>query len=336
MAHPGLSSALGIGAVVVACVLAVTVPAAGQAPAAGVAAAAAANDWSAPRTPWGHPDLQGIWTTDDEISVPVERPETLSARSELTEEETASRTAQREAGLERGSGQTGDGPPHWYETAAQASTRASFVVDPPDGHIPYTDAGRREWDNRNMGSFKEEPFDGPEDLDLRDRCITRGLPNTYFPSAYNNGFQIIQHTDHVAILYERLHEHRLIPIDGRQHLDASVRQWFGDSRGWWEGDTLVVETTNYTDQVNFRGSREGLRLVERFTRTGPGSIQVEFTASDPEAWSRDWTVLVNARTDENYWQIFEYACHEANYGMFNMLSGSRAQEAKAAAESGSR
>ena len=334
MGYPRLLSALGVCAVLVAFVLA-AVPAAGQTPAAR-SAAAAANDWSAPRTPWGHPDLQGIWTTDDEISVPVERPETLADRNELTEEETASRTAQREAGLERGSGQTGDGPPHWYETAEQASTRSSFVVDPPDGRIPYTDAGRREWDNRNMGSFKEELFDGPEDLDLRDRCITRGLPNTYFPSAYNNGFQIIQHPDHVAILYERLHEHRLIPIDGRPHLDAAVRQWFGDSRGRWEGDTLVVETTNYTDQVNFRGSREGLRLVERFTRTGPGSIQVEFTASDPEAWNRDWTVLVNARADENYWQIFEYACHEANYGMFNMLSGSRAQEAKEAAESGSR
>ena len=336
MGYPRLSLVLGIGAVVVAFVLVASVPAAGQAPAAGVAPASAANDWSAPRTPWGHPDLQGIWTTDDEISVPVERPETLSGRSELTEEETASRTAQREAGLERGSGQTGDGPPHWYETAAQASTRASFVVDPADGRIPYTDAGRREWDNRNMGSFKEEPFDGPEDLDLRDRCITRGLPNTYFPSAYNNGFQIIQHPDHVAILYERLHEHRLIPIDGRQHLDASVRQWFGDSRGRWEGDTLVVETTNYTDQVNFRGSREGLRLVERFTRTGPGSIQVEFTASDPEAWTSDWTVVVHGRGDPTYWQIFEYACHEANYGMFNMLSGARALEAKAAAESGSK
>ena len=336
MGYPRLSPGLAGVALVVACALAGAAPAAGQPPSAGVAAAAAANDWSAPRTPWGHPDLQGVWTTDDEISVPVERPETFGERAELTAEETASRTAQREAGLERGSGQTGDGPPHWYETATQASTRASFIVAPADGRIPYTAAGRQAWDNRNLGSFKEGPFDGPEDLDLRDRCITRGLPNTYFPSAYNNGFQIIQHADHVAILYERLHEHRLIPLDGRPHLDTSVRQWFGDSRGRWEGDTLVVETTNYTDRVNFRGSRDGLRLVERFTRRGPDSIQVEFTASDPEAWSRDWTVLVNARTDPNYWQIFEYACHEANYGMFNILSGSRAQEAQAAAEGGSR
>ena len=318
-----------------AVILAVAAPAAAQSSASG-AAAPAASDWTAPRTSWGHPDLQGIWTTDDEISVPVERPEDLAQRDDLTEEEIAARTAARAAGLEQGSPGTGDGPAHWYEAAQEASDRPSFIVDPPNGRIPYTDAGQQEWANRNRGSFKEGPFAGPEDLDLRDRCITRGLPNTYFPSAYNNGFQIIQHEDHVAVLYERLHEHRLIPLDGRPHLDDAVRQWFGDSRGRWEGDTLVVETTNYSDRVNFRGSRDGLRLVERFTRTGPGSIQLEFTVSDPEVWTRDWTVVVNARTDENYWQIFEYACHEANYGMFNILSGSRAQEAKEAAASGSR
>ena len=335
MGYPRLFSGLGVVALGAAFILAGTAPAVAQAPAAGVAAPAA-NDWTAPRTPWGHPDLQGIWTTDDEVSVPVERPEDLGERGDLTEEEIAARTAAREAGLERGSPGTGDGPAHWYEGAVDASTRTSFIVDPPDGRIPYSDTGRREWDNRNRGSFGEGPFNGPEDLDLRDRCITRGLPNTYFPSAYNNGFQIIQHEEHVAILYERLHEHRLIPLDGRPHLDASVRQWFGDSRARWEGDTLVVETTNYSDEVNFRGSREGLRLVERFTRTGPETIDLEFTVSDPGAWTSDWTVLVHARTDPNYWQIFEYACHEANYGMFNMLSGSRAEEAKEAAESGSR
>ena len=133
MGHPRRSPGLAAGAFLVACTLVGAAPAAGQGPSAGVAAAAGANDWSAPRTPWGHPDLQGVWTTDDEISVPVERPAPLGARDALTAEETASRTAQREAGLERGSGQTGDGPPHWYETATQASTRASFIVDPPDG-----------------------------------------------------------------------------------------------------------------------------------------------------------------------------------------------------------
>ena len=337
MGYPRLSLVPGIGAVVVAFVLAASVPAAGQAPAAGVAPASAANDWSAPRTPWGHPDLQGIWTTDDEISVPVERPEEFGERAELTVEEIAARTTRREAGLERGSPGTGDGPPHWYEGADDASTRTSFIVDPPNGRIPpHTAAGVQRWENRNRGSFGEGPFNGPEDLDLRDRCITRGMPNTYFPSAYNNGFQIVQHPDHVAILYERLHEHRLIPIDGWPHLDASVRQWFGDSRGRWEGDTLVVETTNFGDEVDFRGATSGLRLVERFTRIDEETVRVTFTVSDPTTWTSDWTVVVHGRSDPTYWQIFEYACHEANYGMFNMLSGARALEAKAAAESGSK
>ena len=326
----------GVGAALAAAAFAAA-PAAGQAPAAGVAASAAANDWSAPRTPWGHPDLQGIWTTDDEVSVPVERPADLGERTELSAEEIASRTAAREAGLERGSGQTGDGPPHWYETAANASTRTSFIVDPPDGRIPpRTYAGEQRWRNRNRGSGGGGPFNGPEDLDLRDRCITRGLPNTYFPSAYNNGFQIVQHPDHVAIVYERLHEHRLIPLDGRPHLTPAVRQWFGDSRGRWEGDTLVVETTNFGDQVNFRGSTSGLHLVERFTRLDDETVRVEFTVSDPATWTSDWTVVAHGRRDPSYWQIFEYACHEANYGMFNILSGARAEEARAAAEGGSK
>ena len=324
------SYGLRAGAAAAALAWLAAAPAAGQAPAAG-GSAGAANDWSVPRTPWDHPDLQGVWTTDDEISVPVERPEDLGERATLTEEEITSRTAAREAGLARGSGQTGDGPPHWYEAAADASTRTSFIVDPPNGRIPpFTAAGRRRWENRNRGSGGGGPFNGPEDLDLRDRCITRGLPNTYFPSAYNNGFQIVQHPEHVAILYERLHEHRLIPLDGRPHLPSSVRQWFGDSRGRWEGDTLVVETTNFGKDVNFRGSTTGLHLVERFTRTDEGTVRVEFTVSDPSTWTGDWTVVAHGKRDPSYWQIFEYACHEANYGMFNILSGARAAEAKAA------
>ena len=311
-------------------------PVAAQAPAAGVAATSSASDWSAPRTPWGHPDLQGIWTTDDEVSVPVERAEELGEALELTEEAVAARTARRQAGLERGSGQTGDGPPHWYEYGADASTRTSFVVDPPNGRIPpRTDAGDQRWDGRNRGSGGGGPFNGPEDLDLRDRCITRGLPNTYFPSAYNNGFQIVQNEDHVSIVYERLHEHRLIPLDGRPHLTSSVPQLFGDARARWEGDTLVVETSNFGDQVNFRGSTDGLNLTERFTRINEDTVRVEFTVSDPSTWTGDWTVVVHAKSDPSYWQIFEYACHEANYGMFNILSGERALEAKAA-EGGSK
>lgn len=331
-----LASACGITALAVVFTLLGVAPVVAQAPAAGVAAASSSNDWSGSRTPWGHPDLQGIWTTDDEVSVPVERSEDQGERLELSEEEIAARTARRQAGLEQGSGQTGDGPPHWYEYGDDASTRTSFVVDPPDGRIPArTAAGDQRWENRNRGSAGGGPFNGPEDLDLRDRCVTRGLPNTYFPSAYNNGFQIVQNEDHVAIVYERLHEHRLIPLDGREHLTSSVRQLFGDARAHWEGDTLVVETSNFGDQVNFRGATSGLHLTERFTRTGEDAIRVEFTVSDPSTWTKDWTVVVNAKTDPSYWQIFEYACHEANYGMFNILSGERAAEAKAA-QTGSR
>lgn len=328
---------MAVGTGVLALAVVAASPAAGQAPAAGVSAASSANDWSAPRTPWGHPDLQGIWTTDDEGAVPVERPEEYGEKLELSDEDIAAREARRRAGLERGSGQTGDGPPHWYEFADDASTRTSFVVDPPNGRIPSrTSAGEQRWESRNRGSGGGGPFNGPEDLDLRDRCITRGLPNTYFPSAYNNGFQIVQSKDHVAILYERLHEHRVIPLDGRPHLDPAVRQIFGDSRAHWDGDTLVVETTNFGDQVNFRGATSGLQLTERFTRVSDETVRVEFTVSDPSTWTDDWTVVVNGKSDPSYWQIFEYACHEANYGMFNILSGARAAEAKAAETSSSK
>lgn len=319
---------VGVVAVVFAVVM--VAPVGGQAPAAGVTATTAANDWSVPRTPWGHPDLQGVWTTDDESSVPVERPEEYGDKRELTPEDIAARAARRRAGLERGSGQTGDGPPHWYEYSENESTRTSFIVDPPNGRLPaWTAAGEQRWENRNRGSGGGGPFNGPEDLDLRDRCITRGLPNTYFPSAYNNGFQIVQSKDHVAILYERLHEHRLIPLDGRPSLPSSVRQIFGDSRARWEGETLVVETTNFSDVVNFRGATTGLHLTERFTRISDDTVRVEFTVSDPTTWTADWTAIIHGKSDPSYWQIFEYACHEANYGMTNILSGARAAEAKA-------
>ena len=329
MGERRLASVLSITAFALVFSLLGVVPVVAQAPAAGVSAAGSTNDWSAPRTPWGHPDLQGVWTTDDEASVPVERPEEYGEKLELSAEDIAAREARRRAGLERGSGQTGDGPPHWYEFSDNASTRTSFVVDPPNGRIPpRTPAGDQRWESRNRGSGGGGPFNGPEDLDLRDRCITRGMPNTYFPSAYNNGFQIVQNKDTVAIVYERLHEHRVIPLDGREHLTSSVRQWFGDSRARWEGETLVVETSNFGDQVNFRGATSELHLTERFTRVSEDTVRVEFTVHDPSTWTSDWTVVVNAKSDPSYWQIFEYACHEANYGMFNILSGARALEAK--------
>jgi len=315
----------------------VAVPLAGQSPAAGTnGGAAKADPWVAKRTSWGDPDLQGIWTTDDEFNVPVERPREFGTRPMLTEEEVAQRArdAERRARDDKADrralreDQTGDGPEHWYEQGKVISRRTSLIVDPPDGRIPpFTPEGqKRAKAQREKSSLANGPWNGPEDLDLRDRCITRGVPNTWFPSAYNNGFQIVQSPGYVAIFYERLHEARVIPMDGRPHVSSGVRQWIGDSRGRWEGDTLVVEVKNFSEKSQFRGASENLRVVERYTRVDADSVKVEFTADDPTTWTRPWTAMVTGRKDPFYWQIFEYACHEGNYGMFNILSGARAQE----------
>jgi hypothetical protein len=294
------------------------------------------------RTSWGDPDLQGIFTTDDEVRVPVERPRELGTRAVLTEEEMAARLREaekraRDDKKERkalAEDQTGDGPEHWYEQGKAISRRTSLIIDPPDGRLPpLTDEGKRRLaDQQSRGSFAKRLWEGPEALDLRDRCITRGVPNTWFPSAYNNGFQIVQSPGYVAILQERLHEARIIPLDGRAHLASDVRQWIGDPRGHWEGDTLVVETTNFSEKSEFRGAGGNLRVVERFRRVDADTVTVEFTVNDPTTWTKPWTAMLTGKRDPDYWQIFEYACHEGNYGMINILSGARAQERAAEEE----
>ena len=299
------------------------------------------------RTPWGDPDLQGIYTTDAERSVPMERPARFGERTELTPEEFAAR-AGTEARLARDDKEDGPprdetGPKHWFEFADQPSARTSLINDPPDGRIPPLTLGAqtREVDPNSIlgfvgGAFDGGPLDGPEDFNLGERCITRGLPHTWFPSVYNNGFQIVQSPGHVAILYERLHEHRLIPLDGRAPLTAGIRQWFGDSRGYWDGDTLVVEVANFSDRTNYKGAGATLRLVERYTRVDADTIEAAITIDDPATWTRPWTFMMTGKRDPTYWQIFEYACHEANYGLSNILSIQRnlekAERAKAASE----
>ena len=300
-----------------------------------------------PRTPWGDPDLQGIYTTDAERSVPMERPARFGERTELTAEEFAAR-AGTEARLARDDKEDGPprdetGPKHWFEFADRPSARTSLIIDPPDDRIPPLTLGAqaREIDPNSIlgfvgGAFDGGPLDGPEDFNLGERCITRGLPHTWFPSVYNNGFQIVQSPGHVAIVYERLHEHRLIPLDGRAPLTAGIRQWFGDSRGYWDGDTLVVEVTNFSDRTNYKGAGATLRLVERYTRIDADTIEVAITIDDPATWTRSWTFMMTGKRDPTYWQIFEYACHEANYGLSNILSIQRnlekAERAKAASE----
>ena len=296
--------------------------------------------WSAPRTPWGHPDLQGIWTTDAEIGVPFERPVDLGEKALLTDQEFAERAERlkkkyRDDKDDRRSrpGDTEAAPEHWYEGGANVSRRTSLIIDPPNGRLPeYTAAAKtravpKGTEINSGGSTGGGPFDGPEDLHLADRCITRGLPHTWLPSEYNNGFLIVQSEDNIALWYERLHEARVIPFAKNAPPLSKLGWWMGESRARWEGDTLVVDVTNLGDQTTWRRSPGSTRkLTERLTRVDPDTVRVEVTVNDPTTWTRPWTFAVTGKKDPNYWQIFEYACHEGNYAMRNILSGARAQE----------
>ena len=332
------------GAVIGVCAL-ITLGVQTNAQSGNAARSSTAGTTTVPKTPWGHPDLQGVWTSDEEIGVPLERPVELGNKAVLSEEEYRTRTEMlkkryqdnkedrtREVGNEQAA-------VHWYKGGKKISYRTSLIIDPPDGRIPplIPEAEKRVVKKGTElgfigGSFGSGPYDGPEDLALTDRCITRGLPQTWFPSEYNNGFQIVQSADAVTIWYERLHEARVIPLDGRPHLPAGVRQWLGDSRGRWEGNTLVVDVTNFSENTTFRKSSTTLHLIERYTRVDPETVRVEVTVDDPTTWTKPWTIAVTGKKDPAYWQILEYACHEGNYGMRNMLSASRAEEKAAAAK----
>ena len=211
------------------------------------------------------------------------------------------------------------------------SRQTSLIVDPPDGRVPpLTPAGERREaltleSNQGVSARDIEHrrhSDGPEGRSLWERCLTRGLPR--LPDFYNNNTLILQTPDHVVVHMEMIHETRVIPLDGRPHVADGIRQWHGDPRGRWEGDALVVETTNFSGKTNFKGSREGLRLVERFTRAGADTLVYEVTVTDPDTWAGPWTARIPIRQSEG--PLFEYACHEGNYAMYNTLAGARAEE----------
>ncbi len=296
------------------------------------AATAPADTSTPPRTPWGDPDLQGIWNNN--TSTPLERPEALAGKALLTDDELAAFTAQRQASREDRDSRDGRGTDadvrraynaYWFPVPGEAIRRTSLILDPPDGRIPYTPEGRKRVDARRAA--RQGPPAGPEDRSLWERCITRGVPRT--PGGYNNHFQIVQTPGYVMILIEMIHEARIIPLDGRLHVGQHIRQWLGDSRGRWEGDTLVVDTSNFTDKTNFRGSGENLHLVERFTRVDADTLLYEYTIDDPESFERPWMATVPMAKSQG--PLFEYACHEGNYGMFNLLAGARAADRAAAA-----
>ncbi len=301
--------------------------------------------WVTPRTPWGDPDLQGVWPGTAMMGVPIERPKQLGDRSLLSDEEFAARekqaSAQSQADREefvaarRGRG-AGAGPPgHWGERG-QPQRQSSLVVDPGDGRIPpmtaegerRTAAVPRTWYYDNDGGG---PFNEPADLSAYDRCITRGVIGSMLPVGYNAGNEIVQAPGFVALRNEMIHETRIIPLERRAHLPAAIRQYMGDSIGRWDGDTLVVETASLTNKTGAGANgraifhSDALELTERFTRVDADTIRYEITINDPVMWTRPWTMAFPLKREPGY-GMFEYACHEGNYGLRNILSGSRADE----------
>ncbi len=288
--------------------------------------------WTMPRMADGHPDLQGVWTTS--TLTPLERPAEFGDKAFMTAAEAAEyekRMAEFEKHELGSKGRDGELVPYndfWTERNNKivGSRRTSLIVDPPDGKIPRLTQEAKTAMEARAKYLKEHPLDGPEDLDLSMRCITRGLPQ--IPAAYNNNHQIVQAPGYVAILSERIHDARVIPLDGRPHLPPSIRTYMGDPRGHWEGDTLVVDTTNFTEKYSFRGSDKNLHLIERFTRADADTINYEFTIDDPTAFTKPWTAQLPLQAIDSL--VYEYACHEGNYGMTGALKGARVEEKKAA------
>jgi hypothetical protein len=303
-----------------------------------------ANTSSLPRTPDGRPDLQGNWSIA--TLTPLQRPAGQEAKATLTEAEAAAienRTAERVTERNRPAAPKSEAPPaggnvggynnFWLDggtTVAIVNGKrpTSLIVDPPDGRIPFTPQAQKA-QARARARYGVGPYDSYADLDTGERCLTDGIPWT--PFAYNNNFQIVQTPDHVAILREQFAELRIVPTNGSRRPASAIRQWAGDSRGRWDGDTLVVDTADFADKTSYewadtwRAARPSLHVVERFTLVDARTIHYEFTVDDPSTFTKPWTALVPmTRTGD---RIYEYACHEGNIAMGNILRGARADEA---------
>ena len=310
-------------------------------PVAGQVAVDKGDTRMVPRTPDGHPDLQGVW--DYRTLTPLERPDDLAGKEFFTAEEAAAFEEEsvarqdKDRRVEDGlSVQADVGSAYnevWWDYGKELTedNRTALIVDPPDGRVPYVDGARDRMMARFRRTFGNPPA-GPEDRSLWERCITLGVPR--LSGTYNNNFQLFQTAGHVVILNEMIHDARIIPLDGSSHVEQDIQQWLGDSRGHWDGDTLVVNTTNFTDKTNFRGAGENLHLVERFTRVDADTLLYEVTVDDPTAFTSPWTFALPMLKNEGL--VYEYACHEGNYGMTNLLKGARAEDkaAKEAAPSG--
>jgi hypothetical protein len=315
---------------------------AGQTPsAANAQTPATTKRWTAPRTPDGQPDLQGVWANNN--ITPLQRPPQWAGKQFLNDEEVAALKKAAASAVDAGDDavfgdalvlaaianskgrsfepSTGNYNNFWL-VEREVDNRTSLVVDPPDGRLPPLTPEAQKRADALAAWRRLHPADGPEDRSLGERCLTFGAPRV--GAGYNSYYQIVQTPGFVAIIHEMGHEVRLIPIDGRPHVGDHLRQWMGDSRGRWEGETLVVETTKFSRKSNFMGSNEGLQLVERFTRMGPTTIKYEFTVNDPTTWTRQWTAMIPLKHTDD--QIYEYACHEGNTGLEGILSGHRVEE----------
>ena len=313
-----------------------------QGPAASSAGRAGARTYHVPRTPWGDPDLEGKWPGTSASSIPLQRAESLGTRNTLNDAEFAARVRQAERQKDEDLadfdfehpnvpfGRVGGGqspPQHWFERSAP-QRQASLIVDPPNGRLPAMTAAaqqrvaeRRARENGDSASYT--------DFTLSERCITRGLIGSVLPGGYNNGNQIVQSPGYVTFVNEMIHETRIVPLDGRPHRSPAIRTYLGDSRGRWDGDTLVVETTNFLDRtgVGMQGTAasDALKITERFTRTSATTIDYSLTIDDPATWTLPFTIRFDLGRDDRY-GMFEYACHEGNYALQNIMSGQRFEE----------
>ena len=302
-----------------------------------------ADEWTAPRTPWGDPDLQGIWRY--EATIPLERPDHLEGRALLTDEEIAEierveqqLAAARLAGLDGtdvGRRSVDDSPirgneynAFWQDhgRARQVYRQTSLIVDPPDGKLPYTDDAREAAD-RSAARYGVGPYESYLDPDTGERCLTDGVTIMMWQGPNGGHNRIVQSAGYVTIVHEEYHDRRIIPI-GQPH--RGVPQWLGDPVGRWEGDTLVVETTNFLDKTNYEWANiwsrasDDLRVVERFERVAPNAMEYTMTVEDPKTFTRPWTAVIPIYRLDDDTHIFEYACHEGNYALSNMLSAGRA------------
>ena len=294
--------------------------------------------WTPPRTADGHPDLQGVWTNS--TFTPVERPAEFANESSISEGEAVAyeKRVLKDSDRDRRDGGADADVGRAYnelffergEGLARLDGRArtSIVIDPPNGRIPPYTPEAHERITAAAAEARKHPADRAQDRSLAERCVywaTTGPP--MLPGPYNNSYQIVQTRDYIMIMVEMIHETRIIPMDGRPHAASNMRAWIGDSRGHWEGDTLVVETSNFTGKTRFRGSDENLRVTERFQRVGPETILYRFTIDDPTVFTKSWTGELPFHTISN--PIYEYACHEGNYALVDILAGARAEEKKA-------